>query len=92
MIIHMNSGRTLERSTVTVIDVVDNIPVGLIRYDGGRFVRVEFLEGEWWEHRTDWRIYDTIAKARQHRLTVTDEDEEVADALAELMSGGETNV
>ena len=59
----MNDGRVITRASVIVIDS-GNEPVGLIRYDGGRYLRVHFIDGQWNEH-PDWRIYDTIEAARK---------------------------
>lgn len=88
MKIEMLDGRTIDRASVIVIDQIEYMsqqcPVGLIRYDGGRYMRVMFFEGRWIDHLTDWRIYDTIAEAKRFSSEIAQSDIEVADELARL--------
>lgn len=88
MKVQMLDGRTVYRSSIIVIDQItlqgQQCPVGLMRYDGGRYSRVLFFNGQWEEHPTDWRVYDTIEDARRVSPEITQSEINVADALADM--------
>lgn len=88
MKIYQTGERFINREQIVVIDQIEYegkiCPVGLVRFDGGRFMKVMFCDGQWIEHLTDWRIYNTVTDARRVSSEITQSQIEFADALANL--------
>ncbi len=87
MQIQMGTGDVIHRTRIIVVDGdTDEFPCGLITYDGGRYLKVIYQDGQWIEHPTEWRIFDSIREAQKHSWKIQPRDVEVAEALADMLT------